>query len=98
LTPPLRLKLLGFSPDTRLFVKHPPFQFAEESFSCEFLLGNFERFLDIIIEDFDFHASRLCAFPGDACIGFLSQKENVPVVFSAGLIAFAFAPTCSSFV
>ena len=70
LTPPLRLKLLGFPPDTRLFVKHPPLQFAEESFSREFLLGNFEGFLDIIIKDFDFHASRLCAFPGDACLGF----------------------------
>jgi hypothetical protein len=70
LTPPLRLKLLGFLPDTRLLVKLPPLQFAEESFSREFLLGNFEGFLDVIIEDFDFHGSRLRAFPGDACINF----------------------------
>ena len=70
LKPPPRLKLLGFLPDTRLFVKHPPLQFAEESFSCEFLLGDFEGFLDIIIEDLDFHAFRLRAFPGDACRGF----------------------------
>jgi hypothetical protein len=55
LTPPLRFKLLGFLPDTRLFIKHPPLQFAEESFSREFLLGNFEGFLDIIIKNFDFH-------------------------------------------
>jgi len=70
ITPTLRLKLLGFLPDTRLFIKHPPLQFAEESFSRELLLGNFEGFLDIIIEDFDFHASRLSTFPGDACLGF----------------------------
>ena len=70
LTPPLRLKLLGFFPDTRLFVKPATLQFSEESFSREFFLGNFEGFLDVIIEDFDFHASRLSTFPGDACIGF----------------------------
>lgn len=70
LTPPLRLALLGFLSDTRLFVKSPAFQFAEESFPREFLLGNFEGFLDVIIEDFNFHSSRLCTFPGDACRGF----------------------------
>lgn len=70
LTPALRFALLGFFPDARLFVKPPPLQFTEESFPRELLLGNFERFLDIIIEDFDFHSSRLCAFPGDACTGF----------------------------
>ena len=70
LKPPPRIALLGFLSDTRLFVKHPPLQFAEESFPREFLLGNFEGFLDIIIEDFDFHASRLSTFPGDACLGF----------------------------
>jgi hypothetical protein len=70
LTSPLCLALLGFLSDTRFFVKPPTFQFAEESFPREFLFGNFESFLDVIIEDFDFHSSRLCAFPGDACIGF----------------------------
>ena len=70
LTPPLRLALLGFLPDTRLLVKPPALQFAEESFPREFLLGDFEGFLDVIIEDFDFHSSRLCTFPGDACTGF----------------------------
>jgi hypothetical protein len=70
LTPPLRFALLGFLPDTRLFVKPSALQFSEESFPREFLLGNFESFLDVIIEDFDFHSSRLCAFPGDACTGF----------------------------
>ena len=70
LTPPLRLALLGFLPDTRLFVKPPPLQFAEKSFPCEFFLGNFKGFLDVIIEDFDFHSFRLCTFPGDACRGF----------------------------
>jgi len=54
----------------RRFVKPPAFQFAEESFPRELLLGNFEGFLDVIIEDFDFHSSRLSTFPGDACIGF----------------------------
>jgi hypothetical protein len=70
LTPPLRFALLGFLPDTRLFVKPSSFQFAEEPFPREFLLGNFEGFLDVIIEDFDFHSFRLCTFPGDACRGF----------------------------
>jgi hypothetical protein len=70
LTPPLRLSLLGFLPDTRLFIKSPTLQFAEESFPRELLLGNLEGFLDVIIEDFDFHSSRLCTFPGDACTGF----------------------------
>jgi hypothetical protein len=70
LTPPLCLALLGFLPDTRLFVKPPPLQFAEESFPREFLLGNFKGFLDVIIEDFDFHSFRLRAFPGNACTGF----------------------------
>ena len=59
LTPPLRLKLLGLLSDARLFVKPPPLQFAEESFPRKFFLGNFEGFLDIIIEDFDFHAFSL---------------------------------------
>lgn len=70
LTPPLRFALLGFLPDTWLFVKPPPLQFAEESFPRKLLLGNFESFLDVVIEDFDFHSSGLCAFPGDACTGF----------------------------
>ena len=70
LTPSLCLALLGFLPDTRLLVKPSTLQFAEESFPREFLLGNFEGFLDVIIEDFDFHSSRLCTFPGDACTGF----------------------------
>ena len=70
LTPPLRLALLGFLPDAGLFVKPPALQFAKESFPRELLLGNFEGFLDVIIEDFDFHSSRLSTFPGDACTGF----------------------------
>ena len=70
LTPPLGFALLGFLPDARLLVKPSALQFAEESFPREFLLGDFEGFLDVIIEDFNFHSSRLCTFPGDACIGF----------------------------
>jgi hypothetical protein len=73
LTPPLRLALLGFLPDTRLFVKPPALQFAEESFPRKLLLGNFEGFLDVIIEDFDFHSFRLCTFPGDACTSFFLE-------------------------
>src|SRR5262244_2724192 len=34
LTAPLRFALLGFLPDTRLFVKPSALQFSEESFSC----------------------------------------------------------------
>ena len=74
-TPPFRLKLLGFLPDTRLFVKHPPLQFAEESFPREFLFGNFEGFLDIVVKDLDFHVSCLSTFPGDACLGLLSCQQ-----------------------
>ena len=70
LTPPLCLALLGFLPDTWLFVKPPSLQLPEESFARELFLGNFESFLDVIIEDFDFHSSRLCNFPGDPCTGF----------------------------
>lgn len=70
LTPPLCFSLLSLFPDTRLFVKPPALQFTEESFPRELFLGNFERFLDVVIEDFDFHSSGLYAFPGDACTGF----------------------------
>ena len=70
LTTTLCLALLGFLPDARLLVKPPTLQFPEESFSRELLFGNFEGFLDVIIEDFDFHGSSLRAFPGDACTGF----------------------------
>jgi len=70
LTTTLCLALLGFLPDARLLVKPPTLQFPEESFSRELLFGNFEGFLDVIIEDFDFHSSRLSTFPGDACTGF----------------------------
>ena len=73
LTAPLRFALLGFLPDTWLFVKPPALQFSEEPFPREFLLGNFESFLDVIIEDFDFHSSRLRAFPGDTCRGFFLE-------------------------
>jgi hypothetical protein len=69
LTPPLCFSLLSLFPDTRLFVKPPALQFAEESFPREFLFGYFEGFLDVIIEDFDFHSFRLRAFPGNACTG-----------------------------
>src|SRR4051812_34249657 len=70
LTPPLCFSLLSLFPDTRLFVKPPTLQFAEEPFPREFFFGNFECFFDVIIEDFNFHSSDLCAFPGDACRGF----------------------------
>jgi len=72
LTSPLCLALFSFLPDARLFVKSSTLQFAEESFSCKFFLRNFEGFFNVIIEDFDFHSFRLCAFPGDACTGFCS--------------------------
>jgi hypothetical protein len=70
LTPPLSFALLGFFPDARLLVKPSPLQFAEESFPREFFLGNFEGFLNVIIEDFDFHSCCLRTFPGDACTDF----------------------------
>ncbi len=70
LTAPLRLALLGFFSDAWLLVKPPALQFAEESFPCKFLFGNFEGFFDVIIEDFDFHSARLRTFPGNACTGF----------------------------
>jgi len=73
LTTTLCLALLGFLPDARLLVKPPTLQFPEESFSRELLFGNFEGFLDVIIEDFDFHAFSLRAFSGNACYRFFSR-------------------------
>ena len=73
LTPPLRFALLGFFSDTRLLVKPSALQFAEEPFPREFLFGDLEGFFDVIIEDFDFHSSRLSTFPGDACAGFFLE-------------------------
>ena len=67
LTTPLRLPLLGLLPDARLLVVPPPLQFPEEPFPRELFLRNFERFFDVVIEDFDFHSFRFRAFPGDAC-------------------------------
>jgi hypothetical protein len=37
------------------WVKPSPLQFTEEAFACQLLLGNFERFLDVVVENFDFH-------------------------------------------
>jgi hypothetical protein len=71
LTAPLRLALLGFLPDARLLVVPTAFQFPEEPFSREFLLCNFERFFNVVIEDFDFHPVRFRTFPGDACANFV---------------------------
>lgn len=76
LTPTLRFAFLGFLPDARLLVKPPTLQFPEESFPREFFLGNFEGFFNVIIEDFDFHSSRLSTFPGNACIGFLRARTS----------------------
>jgi len=63
----LSLALLGFLPDARLLVKPAPLQFPEEPFAREFFLGDFERFINVVIEDFDFHSFRFRTFPGDAC-------------------------------
>ena len=52
----LGFPLLGFASDTRLFIVAPTLQFPEQTFACEFLLGNLESFLDVIIENFDFHS------------------------------------------
>ena|SRR5689334_11332797 len=67
LTTPLRFPLLGFLPDARFLVVSPPLQFPEEPFARELFLRNFERFFDVVIEDFDFHSSRFRTFPGNAC-------------------------------
>ena len=67
LTAALGFPLFGFLADTRLFVIPPTFQFSKESFSGKLFLRNFERFLDVVIEDFNFHSSRVRTFPGKAC-------------------------------
>jgi len=76
LTTSLRFPLLGLFPDAGLLVVPPPLQFAEEPFPRELLLRNFERFFDVVIEDFNFHACRLCTFSGDACPDFLRPTDR----------------------
>lgn len=76
LTTTLRFAFLGFLPDARLLVKPPALQFPEEAFPRELLFGNFEGFFNVIIEDFDFHSSRLFTFPGDACTGFFLVRTR----------------------
>lgn len=76
LAPTLRFSLLGFLPHARLLVKPPTLQFPEEPFPRELLFGNFEGFLDVIVEDFDFHSCRLFTFPGDACTGFFLVRTS----------------------
>ncbi len=70
LTTPLRFALFGFLPDARLLVVSPPLQFPEEPFPRKLFLRDFERLLDVVVEDFDFHSSRFRTFPGNACANF----------------------------
>lgn len=76
LTAALGFPLLGLFADTGLFVISPPLQFPEEPFPRKLFLGDFERFLDVVVEDFDFHSSLVCTFPGDACKDFFSVQPG----------------------
>jgi hypothetical protein len=63
---PLSFPFLGFASDAWLLIIAPALQFPEQTFTREFLLGNLESFLDVIVENFDFHF--LTTF--DSLIGF----------------------------
>ncbi|CUQ66615.1 exported protein of unknown function [Candidatus Nitrospira inopinata] len=51
----LGFTLFGFPPNAGFLVKAATLQFAKQSFSRQFLFGDFERLFDIVIEDFNFH-------------------------------------------
>jgi hypothetical protein len=55
LTAPLSFALLGLLSHAGLLVKASAFQFAKQTFSGELLFGDFQRFLDVVVEDLDFH-------------------------------------------
>lgn len=76
LTAALCFPLFGFLADARLLVVPPPLQFPKEPFSGKLFLRNFERFLDVVIEDFDFHSSRVRTFPGKACAECLPDRPG----------------------
>ena len=76
LTATLGFPLFGFLADTGLFIIPPPLQFSEEPFPRKLFLRDFERFLDIVVEDFDFHSSLVCTFPGDACKEFFPKRPG----------------------
>jgi hypothetical protein len=62
----LSFPFLGFASDAWLLIIAPALQFPEQAFTREFLLGNLESFLDVVVENFDFHF--LTTF--DSLIGF----------------------------
>src|SRR6476660_421809 len=76
LTATLGFPLFGFLADAGLFVIPPPLQFPEEPFPRKLFLCDFERFLDIVVEDFDFHSSLVCTFSGDACKEFFPKRPG----------------------
>src|SRR5574338_434657 len=76
LTATLGFPLLRFLADTGLFVVSPPLQFPEEPFARKLFLRDLEGFLDVVVENFDFHSSLFCAFPGDACKEFLPERPG----------------------
>lgn len=79
LTATLSFPLFRLFPNTGLFVIPTALQFSEEPFSRQFFLRDFEGFLDIVVEDFDFHSSLVCAFPGDACTERLPERPGAGV-------------------
>ena len=69
---PLGFPLLGFLADAGLFVKAAALQLAKQALTGQLFLGDLQSLLNVVIEDFDFHSSCLCAFPGDdTCVSFL---------------------------
>ena len=68
LTSPLSFPLLRLLAHAGLLVKSTAFQLAEQTFTRQLLLGDFQSFFDVIIEDFDFHPFRLSTFSGYICL------------------------------
>ncbi len=60
---PLGFPFFRLPPDARLLIIPPALQFSEQPFTGKFFLGDLESFLDIIIENFDFHIWTTFDFP-----------------------------------
>jgi hypothetical protein len=61
LATPLGFPLLSFLSHTGLFVVPPSFELAEQPFTGQFLFGDLESLINIVIEDPNFHLAVVTA-------------------------------------
>jgi hypothetical protein len=54
----LSFPLLGFAPDAGLLIVPTALEFSEQTFTGQLFLGDLERLLDVVVENFDFHSGR----------------------------------------